>query len=462
MANAGFVYSSTKPEAVMHNRKRFRWMLALFGAVALFSIALADRETPVAKDDPTKKLAALDNPQPRFWKGNLHTHTLWSDGDDFPEMVADWYKRHDYDFLSLTDHNILSEGDKWVDATTNETREQAVKKYLARFGEQWVEQKTQKNKALKDKLHVRLKPLREFRSALEEPGRFLMIPAEEISDKSGKLPVHINGINLRDVVMPLGGDSVAEVIRVNLGAVLDQQKRTGWRNLAFINHPNFVWGVRAEDMIQQDNLHFFEVYNGHPGVRNAGDETHASVERVWDILLAQRLGKYKMEAVYGVATDDAHGYHTFGVGKVNPGRGWVMVRAPHLTAEAIVAGLQKGDFYCSTGVTLNDFQNQKDEIRLNIKPEKGVTFKTEFIATFANAPLDSEPVLDKDGKPLTVTRIYSKEIGKVVAESSDLNPTYKMTGKELYVRAKITSSKPHPNPYAKGDFESAWTQPFLP
>jgi len=26
---------------------------------------------------------------PRWWKGNLHTHTFWSDGDDFPEMVAE-------------------------------------------------------------------------------------------------------------------------------------------------------------------------------------------------------------------------------------------------------------------------------------------------------------------------------------------------------------------------------------
>jgi 23S rRNA G2069 N7-methylase RlmK/C1962 C5-methylase RlmI len=28
----------------------------------------------------------------KWYKGNLHTHTYWSDGDDFPEMVADWYK----------------------------------------------------------------------------------------------------------------------------------------------------------------------------------------------------------------------------------------------------------------------------------------------------------------------------------------------------------------------------------
>ena len=32
------------------------------------------------------------NPPLRWWKGNLHTHSLWSDGDDFPEMIVDWYR----------------------------------------------------------------------------------------------------------------------------------------------------------------------------------------------------------------------------------------------------------------------------------------------------------------------------------------------------------------------------------
>ena len=49
----------------------------------------------------------------RWFKGNTHTHTLWSDGDDLPESVADWYKRHGYHFLVLSDHNILSRGEKW-------------------------------------------------------------------------------------------------------------------------------------------------------------------------------------------------------------------------------------------------------------------------------------------------------------------------------------------------------------
>ena len=50
----------------------------------------------------------------RWWKGNLHTHSHWSDGDDYPEMIADWYKQHGYHFLALSDHNILSDHERWV------------------------------------------------------------------------------------------------------------------------------------------------------------------------------------------------------------------------------------------------------------------------------------------------------------------------------------------------------------
>ena len=77
----------------------------------------------------------LTTSPPHYWKGNLHTHTLWSDGDDFPEMVVDWYKQHGYQFLALTEHNVIAEGEKWVDAETNVlTRKSAVAKYTGRFG----------------------------------------------------------------------------------------------------------------------------------------------------------------------------------------------------------------------------------------------------------------------------------------------------------------------------------------
>ncbi len=81
---------------------------------------------------PGLDLAAAPDPAlsgvPRWWKGNLHTHSLWSDGDDYPEMIVDWYKRHDYQFLALSDHNILLQGDKWISATTNKGGPAALEK----------------------------------------------------------------------------------------------------------------------------------------------------------------------------------------------------------------------------------------------------------------------------------------------------------------------------------------------
>ena len=56
----------------------------------------------------------------RWWRGNLHTHSLWSDGDDFPEMITDWYQRHGYDFLAISDHNTLAAGEP--ESCTSELR----------------------------------------------------------------------------------------------------------------------------------------------------------------------------------------------------------------------------------------------------------------------------------------------------------------------------------------------------
>src|SRR2546430_4393670 len=99
-------------------------------------LLLASLRLQAAHDDATPHAA-------RWWKGNLHTHSLWSDGDDFPEMIADWYKGKGYHFLTLSDHNLLAEGERWIDIPAGKgTRDLAVQKYAARFGDVWVERRT--------------------------------------------------------------------------------------------------------------------------------------------------------------------------------------------------------------------------------------------------------------------------------------------------------------------------------
>ena len=58
-------------------------------------------------------VALGQTPTPRWWKGNLHTHTLWSDGDDFPEMIAESYRERGYHFLALSDHNTMAVGERF-------------------------------------------------------------------------------------------------------------------------------------------------------------------------------------------------------------------------------------------------------------------------------------------------------------------------------------------------------------
>jgi len=44
-----------------------------------------------------------------WFKGNLHTHTVNSDGHRTPEQIAEIYRRAGYDFISITDHGHLTD-----------------------------------------------------------------------------------------------------------------------------------------------------------------------------------------------------------------------------------------------------------------------------------------------------------------------------------------------------------------
>lgn len=390
----------------------------------------------------------------RWWKGNLHTHSLWSDGDAFPETIIGWYAEHGYDFIALSDHNTLAEGERWLNVPAGSPREAVYAAYIAAFGEEWVDTRTEN-----DTLQVRLKTLEEYRALFEDEEDFLIIQSEEISDGFGDKPIHVNAINVRERIDPQGGTSVRDVMQRNVDAVLAQREATGTPMFPHINHPNFRWAITAEDLIALRGERFFEVYNGHPLVHNAGDHLHPSTERLWDIILTERLAQGK-EVMYGLATDDAHNYHSYDSTRANPGRGWVMVRAARLTPDALIDALETGDFYATSGVLLDEVRTDDNEIRLSIRPEDGVTYRTQFIGTRTGYDSASEPVTDGEGAALT--RRYSEDIGTVLAEVDGPTPGYTMQGDEMYVRAKIISSAPKNNATRAGEMETAWTQPVLP
>jgi hypothetical protein len=396
------------------------------------------------------------DPPLRWWKGNTHTHTYWSDGDNFPEMVAEWYREHGYNFLGLSDHNVLSQGQRWVRMSTLEKKSGkiAMDKYLARFGPKWVETRSGENGAQE----VRLKPLNEYRSLLEERGKFIMIQAEEITNSFQGRAIHMGAVNLFELIPPpKETGSLSETIDKTAKLVEEQSKKTGQEMFVHVNHPNFRWGVTAEDIASAISEQFFEVYNGHPGVNQRGDELHAPIERVWDIVNALRMKKLNADPVYGLATDDSHNYHYGGASRSISGRGWIMVRARFLTPESLVRAIKTGDFYSSSGVTLRDvkFNAETGELSLEIESDGDATFTTQFVGTPKDVNMTSRPAATTQA----VTQLYTDEIGKTFATVEGLRPSYKLTGKELYIRAIVNSNKPPEFPVWDTQVKQAWTQP---
>jgi hypothetical protein len=399
----------------------------------------------------TNSAAISADAPPRWWKGNTHTHTFWSDGGDYPEMVAAWYKDHGYHFLTLSDHNVLSQGQRWTQINKRHTETGVYQKYLNRFGADWVQTRQHEGKE-----QIRLKPLNEFRHLLEVPGQFMLVQGEELTAKKA----HVNAINTIERLGRIDGETAIETLQNNINAVLEQEQRTGQQMLPHANHPNWRWDLQAEDLIPLVGEQFFELYNGGgTSCNNVGDDNHISTERMWDVILAMRLGVLDLPVMYGVGTDDSHVYHETGPTLAPPGRGWLMVRSTHLTPEYIIEAMEAGDFYASNGLTLKDIQFDGKTLTVTIDKELGVDYTTRFIGTRKGFAPDTTEQTHKDGDKDHTVKIYSDQIGVILKEVQGTTASYTLSGDELYVRATVVSDKLKKDPHVIGELETAWVQP---
>ncbi len=372
------------------------------------------------------------NSENQQWqKGNLHTHSFWSDGNDFPEMIIQWYKNHDYQFIALSDHNTIAEDKRWYQLSKKDLENKVLEKYVDAFGS-WVETK-------KDSLNlsVRLKTFDEYRSKLEEPDRFLIIRSEEVTSSFENKPIHINVTNIQEKIEPVKASSVVEVMQKTLDLVHAQRKRLGIPMFAHINHPNFGYGISTEDMKNLNGERFFEVYNGHPAVHNAGNEEYDSTEIMWDLINIHYLQQGK-PLLYGIATDDSHHYHNFTADLSNTGRGWVMVKSKTLETGSLIDAMEKGDFYASTGITIKKYEVTKNQISIEVKPEHDVNYEILFLGY-------------KNGG----------EVVETLKRVPDTKGTYNFEENDLFVRVKINSDAIKDSPPNTKETKQAWTQPIL-
>jgi hypothetical protein len=310
--------------------------------------------------------STAEGPAPAIWlKGNLHTHTSRSDGDSPPEAVVRWYREHGYGFLALTDH----------DAVTDPA------------------------------------PL----ATAAGPG-LVLVAAEEVTGlalppQGGRVPVHVNALGPRSLVVPFKGGTPAAVLAENV------TRARAASAVVLVNHPNFAWALTGADLEAAPPFDLLEIFSGHPLIHHLGGEGAPPAEELWDGLLTSG------RRVFGVAVDDSH--HFAGEctpARACPGRGWVVARVAERTPGAVLDALRRGDFYASSGVELRDVRATGSGMEVDIEPQKGgFRYRTEFIGP----------------------------AGRVVGTVDGASATWRFTGRESYVRARVTDSMGR----------RAWTQP---
>ncbi len=378
------------------------------------------------------------------WKrGNIHTHSFWSDGDDFPESILLWYRDNGYDFVAVSDHNTTADSERWIKFDTTSSRYPTYLEYRESFGSNAAE-----SIISGDSVSVRLKPFEEYRSQFDDPGRFLVIQSEEITDRFEQKPIHVNATNIDEFISPQGGSSVLDVMQRNVSAVLAQRERTGRPMIPHINHPNFGWAISALDLAGLEGERFIEVYNGHPAVHNEGDSARPGVENMWDIANTVRTVEGR-PLLLGLAVDDAHNYQEQALNRSNPGRGWIMVDSDELSASSLIQAMEEGRYYASSGVLLYDVVSDAESLTVTVTEEEEVEYRIFFIGTRRDS---SDPDAD-------FSQLQNLSISEVLAETTGAVATYVFSGEELFVRARIESSRLKKNPYREGEPERAWTQP---
>ena len=237
---------------------------------------------------------------------------------------------------------------------------------------------------------------------IDAPAGLVLIDGEEVTDRLPKKPLHVNALGLTRVVAPQGGKTPVEVLQRNIDAV----RAAG--GIPLVNHPNFGWAFGAGELLQLRGLVLLEIASGHPYVNTQGPP---SVEAMWDRLLTSG------RRVWGVAVDDSHHWKRVWESDVAPpGKAWVVVRAER-NAKSILAALERGEFYASTGVELEE----ASATRVKVKERNGARYRIQFIGSG----------------------------GRVLQESEGASAEYQPRGGEGYVRAKVIDS----------NGRTAWTQP---
>lgn len=263
-----------------------------------------------------------------WYKGNLHSHTVNSDGHLTPAESVKLFREHGYHFLCFSEH------DRYTDYRDEFDCEDFIILPGLEASAVLYESEGSKLRPKVHHIHGILGTKEMQKQATKEPYKHMEIhPVDKYYGD-------------------WDGAKAAQKLA-------DEMTSRGM--IATYNHP--IWSrVREEEFIHTKGIWAMEIYNyGTVNESATGyDETY------WDVML--REGKQ----IFAFASDDNH---NDGIVEDACG-GYIVVKAEELSREAIVKNMLAGNYYSSSGPEIYDWGIQDGKAYVSSSP----VYRIDFIA----------------------------------------------------------------------------------
>ena len=152
--------------------------------------------------------------------------------------------------------------------------------------------------------------------------------------------------------------------------------------LVSYNHP--CWSMEDEsDILSYEGLFSLEIYNTSAMKLNGFENNMSLFDKF------QRRGKF----IYCHGADDNHNVYPLDDPQSDSFGSWTIIMAKELTYEAVIAALEKGDFYASTGPEILELTLEKKQAHLKCSPASRIMMHL--------SPKKSVIIYNKDGSPVT-------------------------------------------------------------
>ena len=265
-----------------------------------------------------------------YYKANLHCHSRYSDGRATREEIKEQYKAHGYSAVAFTDHEHSID----TSALTDDDFVAILGCELGIYGK-----KIDTDSPLPSGSQVHL-------CMYAKDPKNLLTPCYNASRDSYKFE------DVRHLVVK----DTDDFPRVYSAEGINEMVRTAHKQgfLVSYNHPS--WSLEnAQQYLEYEDFDFVEIYN--TGCDKTG---YPSTEYAFDDMM--KAGK----RTYGICTDDNHNIFGFDTERSDSFGGWVMINAPKLDYSSLIEGLERGDFYASTGPEIYSL-TVEDDLTVKVK-----------------------------------------------------------------------------------------------